>query len=76
MQVGFYAHVQQYHNIKDEIDKNISRVLESGSFVMGPALARFEKELAEYAGTKYSVGVGNGTDAIWLSHGTGHRPGR
>jgi len=67
MKVGFYGHVRQYHNIKDEIDNNITEVLESGSFVMGPMLSKFEKELASYAGTKYAIGVGNGTDAIWLS---------
>ncbi len=67
MQVGFYGHVRQYHNIKSEIDANISEVLESGSYVMGPMLSKLEKELAEYAGTKYAVGVGNGTDAIWLA---------
>jgi len=67
MKVGFYGHVRQYHNVKDEIDKNIQEVLESGSYVMGPMLSKLEKELAEYAGTKYAIGVGNGTDAIWLS---------
>lgn len=67
MQVGFYGHVRQYHNIKDEIDKNIQNVLESGSYVMGPVLERFEKELAKYCNSKYAIGVGNGTDAIWLS---------
>jgi len=67
MKVGFYGHVRQYHNVKDEIDKNISEVLESGNYVMGPMLSKLEKELAEYAGTKYAIGVGNGTDAIWLS---------
>ena len=67
MQVPFYGHVKQYHNLKKEIDANIQEVLESGNYVMGPMLKRFEKELAEYAGTKYAIGVGNGTDAIWLS---------
>lgn len=67
MQVGFYGHVRQYHNIKDEIDKNIQNVLESGSYVLGPVLERFEKELAKYCNSKYAIGVGNGTDAIWLS---------
>jgi len=67
MEVKFYGHVRQYHNIRDEIDKNISEVLESGSYVMGPMLSKFEERLANYAGTKYAVGVGNGTDAIWLT---------
>jgi len=67
MQVPFYGHVKQYQNIKAEIDANIKDVLESGQYVMGPMLKRFEKELAAYSGTKYAIGVGNGTDALWLS---------
>ena len=67
MKVGFYGHVRQYHNIKAEIDANIQKVLESGEYVMGPMLKQFEKELAEFHGTAFAVGVGNGTDAIWLA---------
>jgi len=67
MTVSFYGHVRQYHNIKAEIDANMQQVLESGNYVMGPVLKRFEKELAEYHGMKYAIGVGNGTDALWLS---------
>ena len=66
MKVGFYGHVRQYESIKKEIDGNIQKVLMSGEYVMGPMLKQFEKELAEFHGTKYAVGVANGTDAIWL----------
>src|SRR3989440_7817684 len=67
MKVEFYGHVRQYHNIKAEIDKNIATVLESGQYVMGPMLKKFEGELAAYHGMKYAIGLGNGTDAIWLA---------
>ncbi len=67
MKVGFYGHVKQYENIKSEIDANIKQVLESGSYVQGPMLKAFEAQAAEYFGTTYAVGVGNGTDALWLS---------
>jgi dTDP-4-amino-4,6-dideoxygalactose transaminase len=67
MNVSFYGHVRQYHNIKAEIDANMQEVLESGQYVMGPMLKRFEQELAVYHGTQYAIGVGNGTDAIWLA---------
>jgi len=66
MNTPFYGHQRQYHSIKEEIDTNIAKVLESGAYVMGPMLKQFEAEFAAYAGTKYAVGVGNGTDAIWL----------
>ena len=67
MKVEFYGHVRQYNNIKAEIDANLQEVLLSGSYVQGPVLKRFEAEFARYSGTKFAVGLGNGTDAIWLS---------
>ncbi len=66
MQVPFYGHARQYHSIKQEIDQAIHGVLESEAYVMGPALARFEGELAQYFGLKHAVGVNSGTDALWL----------
>jgi dTDP-4-amino-4,6-dideoxygalactose transaminase len=66
MKVGFYGHVRQYHNLKEEIDTAIHKVLESGKYVQGPTLARFEKELAAYWGTKHAIGCNSGTDALWL----------
>ncbi len=67
MKVEFYGHIRQYRNIQSEIDHNLKTVLESGQYVMGPMLKRFESELAAYHGSKFAVGVGNGTDAIWLT---------
>jgi dTDP-4-amino-4,6-dideoxygalactose transaminase len=67
MKVEFYGHIRQYHKIKSEIDKNIETVLESGQYVMGPMLKKFEGELAAYHGMKFAVGTGNGTDSIWLA---------
>ena len=67
MKVGFYGHVRQYLNIKDEIDAKMQEVLMSGQYVQGPMLKKFEAELAAYAGAKYAIGVGNGTDALWLT---------
>jgi len=67
MKVAFYGHVRQYENIKNEIDANMQEVIQSGKFVQGPMLERFEQELAAYAGTKYAIGVNSGTDALWLA---------
>src|SRR3954453_20706341 len=67
MEVSFYGHVRQYHNIQEELDGAIRAVLESSQYVMGPALKQFETELAGYWGTKHAVGVNSGTDALWLT---------
>jgi dTDP-4-amino-4,6-dideoxygalactose transaminase len=67
MKVDFYGHLRQYNNIKAEIDANIQEVIHSAQFVLGPMLKRFEAEFAAYSGLKHAIGVGNGTDAIWLA---------
>ena len=67
MKVPFYGHTLQYNKIKDEIDANMQEVIQSGNFVGGPVLARFEEQAKEYFGLKHAIGVGNGTDALWLS---------
>jgi dTDP-4-amino-4,6-dideoxygalactose transaminase len=67
VKVPFYGHTRQYENIQSEIDANIARVLTSGAYVMGPMLKQFETELAEFTGAKFAIGVGNGTDALWLT---------
>src|SRR3990172_7351742 len=67
MNVGFYGHVRQYNDLKAELDAAIHGVLESGEYVLGPALARFERELASFHEMKHAVGVNSGTDALWLT---------
>ncbi len=58
---------EQYLSIKDDIDRAVSRVLNSGWFILGKELKTFEEEFASYCHTKYGVGVGSGTDALQLA---------
>jgi len=51
---------------KDEILKVISNVIDSGKYILGENVQLFEKEFAQYCGTKYAIGVGNGFDALKL----------
>ncbi len=57
----------QYETIKDEIKASITRVMENSQFVLGEETQAFEEEFAEYCGAKYCVGVGSGTDALFLA---------
>jgi dTDP-4-amino-4,6-dideoxygalactose transaminase len=52
---------------KTELDAAINRVLTSGRYILGNETIAFEREFAEYVGTKYAVGVASGTDAICLA---------
>ncbi len=52
---------------KAEIDAAISRVLESGWYILGREVASFEHEFAAYVGVNHAVGVANGTDGLELA---------
>lgn len=68
--------VHQYRTIREEILAAIEEVLESGQFIRGPVVARFEEELAAYIGCHFALGVGNGTDALQLAYmALGLQPG-
>jgi dTDP-4-amino-4,6-dideoxygalactose transaminase len=56
----------QYESIQPEIDAAIQHVLRTRQFVGGEELEQFEQEFAAYCGAGGCVGVGNGTDALYL----------
>ncbi|PHQ98800.1 MAG: erythromycin biosynthesis sensory transduction protein eryC1 [Marinosulfonomonas sp.] len=56
-----------YRELKPEIDTAVARVLDSGWYILGPEVERFEAEWAEYCGASHAVGVANGLDALILA---------
>jgi len=52
---------------RQEIDAAITRVLESGWYILGKEVAAFETEFADYIGIPHAIGVASGTDAIELA---------
>jgi dTDP-4-amino-4,6-dideoxygalactose transaminase len=57
----------QYDSIKDALLPAVTGVMERSYFILGENVAAFEREFAEYCGTKHAIGVANGTDAIHLA---------
>jgi len=57
----------QYATIRDDIREAIDGVLESMQLTIGPNVRAFDQEWAAYCGTKHSIGVGSGTDALQLA---------
>ncbi len=54
----------------DEVHQAVQRVVDSGWYLQGQENLNFEKHYSEYIGTKYSIGVANGLDAlIWILRG-------
>ncbi len=50
----------------DEIRSAVSRILDSGWYLKGEATRQFEQHYAEYIGTRFCIGCGNGLDALTL----------
>ena len=44
-----------------------TKVIDSGAFAGGPFVAEFEEDFAAYCSCDHAIGVGNGTDALWLA---------
>lgn len=65
--IPFWNPLPEYEEIKSEIHRAIARVLSSGTLILGPEVAAFEKTFAKYVGCRWGIGVGNGTDAIILA---------
>jgi dTDP-4-amino-4,6-dideoxygalactose transaminase len=60
-----YIDLAQLHApIKAEILASVSKVLDSGQFVLGPQVEEFERQFAQLCGVRYAVGVNSGTDAL------------
>ena len=57
----------QYQHIKEDIDRGIQAVIDSASFIKGPAVASFQNNLEKYTGAKHVIPVGNGTDALQIA---------
>ena len=57
---------KQYIVLKESIEKNITEVMESGSFISGSKIKELENQLANYVGVKHCITCGNGTDALTM----------
>ena len=64
MKVPFLDLGASYRELKSEIDSAISRVLDSGWYILGPEVEAFEAEWAEYCEANHAVGLANGLDAL------------
>lgn len=58
---------RQYKEIQTEILSSVRRVFEKGHFILGEEVSAFEREFSHYCGVRYGVGVGSGTEALFLA---------
>ncbi len=58
---------KQYSIIENEILTSIKNVLNHGQYIMGPEIAQFEKQLADFIGVKHAIVNSSGTDALLMA---------
>lgn len=67
MDVPFLNLKAHHAHLRDEFAAAIDEVIEASAFAGGPFVTRFEEDFARYCGVAHAVGVGSGTDALWLA---------
>lgn len=67
MNVPFLDLRQHHAALRREFTAAFEAVVDASAFASGPFVSRFEQDFAAYCGAKFCVGVGNGTDALWLA---------
>jgi dTDP-4-amino-4,6-dideoxygalactose transaminase len=67
MQIPFVDLKIECPELKREISESIESVIASNAFAGGRFVAAFEEDFARYCECEHALGVGNGTDAIWLA---------
>lgn len=66
----------EYLAYQNEINQAIQAVLNSERYILGPEVQAFEREFADFIGTRFGVGAASGTDALYLAlKATGIGPG-
>lgn len=66
MRIPYVDLVSQHAPLKQELLAAVATVLETGQFILGPAVEAFEQAMAELCQTAYAIGVNSGTDALVL----------
>ena len=74
MKVPFLDLKSHHQPHRAEFSRAIEAVIDQGAFAGGPYVEEFEAAFAKFCNARFAIGVGSGTDALWLAllaHGIG-----
>ncbi len=65
--IKVWDYLKEYELLRNDILKAVDEVFKGGVLIFGPKLEKFEKNFSKYIGANYGIGVGNCTDALYIS---------
>ena len=65
--IKYWDYLREYKKLKREILNSVNKVFESGTLLFGQELIKFEKNFCKFNNSKYGIGVGSGTDALFIA---------
>jgi dTDP-4-amino-4,6-dideoxygalactose transaminase len=67
MQIPLFSLKVHHEPLRAEFNAAIQEVIDTNAFAGGPFVEKFEKEFAVFCECRHAIGVGSGTDALWLA---------
>jgi hypothetical protein len=67
MPINVWGYLREYEQERDDILAAVDRVFRSGQLILGESVRGFENEFATWCGTRFGIGVDNGTNALALA---------
>ena len=65
--IKVWDYKKEYEEIRDEVLEAVDSVFNGGTLVFGPRVEEFEKKFSSYCDSKFGIGVGNCTDALYIA---------
>ena len=65
--IKVWDYLKEYDELRDEILEAVDSVFSRGTLVFGPKVEEFEDKFSDYCDSKFGIGVGNCTDALFIS---------
>lgn len=76
MQIPFFRYPHVFGQQREDILAAMIKVMDRGAFILQSELGQFEQQIAAFSGAKYSIGMANGTDTLFLAlKAVGIKPG-
>jgi len=65
--INYWNYLREYKSIDKKILQSINKVFKSGTLLLGNELNNFEKNYCKFNKSKFGLGVGNGSDALYIA---------